>query len=85
MQDRGSLRTGLRTTGLELRNTPQQTARLCNSEILVSLPSLLLHLDEEQKADVVALIRSSPSIFKDVPARTTVLEHDVDVGGAAPI
>lgn len=32
-----------------------------------------------------ALIQSFPSLFKDVPGRTSLLQHDVDVGDAQPI
>ena len=71
--------------GLELRSAPQQTPRLLNSKMLLSLDSHLAYLDEERRADMVALIRGFPCLFGDVPSLTTVLKHDIDVGGAAPI
>ena len=71
--------------GLELRSAPQQTPRLLNSQMLLSLDSHLAYLDEERRADMVALIRGFPCLFGDVPSLTTVLKHDIDVGGAAPI
>ena len=72
--------------GLVLRNAPQQCARLGNSEMLIALPSHLTHLDQNQSANIVSLKDEFPSLFGDVPnSRTTVLEHDVDVGNASPI
>ena len=43
------------------------------------------HLCSGKQEELVTMIREFPSIFQDVPNRTTVLEHDVDVGGAAPV
>ena len=43
------------------------------------------HLDCSKQNELIAVILSFPEIFKDVPTRTTVLAHDVNVGGAAPI
>jgi hypothetical protein len=70
---------------LELRSAPQQTPRLLNSQMLLSLDSHLAYLDEERRADMVALIRGFPCLFGDVPSLTNVLKHEIDVGGAAPI
>ncbi|KAM9364884.1 fibulin-2 [Pholidichthys leucotaenia] len=40
---------------------------------------------DDQKEDVKNLIRSHSALFGDVPSRTTVLEHDIDVGNTSPI
>ena len=58
--------------GLEFREAQQQGARLCNTEMLKSLESLLEHLEQGQSAAVTAVIRAFPSLFWDVPGRTTV-------------
>lgn len=71
--------------GLNLRNAPQQTPRLNNSEMLVNLPSLLPHLSRDQTRDILQVVRDCSCLFGDVPTRTTVLEHDIDVSGAVPI
>ena len=71
--------------GLELRNTLQQCERLCNSEMLQKLPSIMEHLDERQVADLDSLIHAFLGVFQDVPRRTSVLAHDVDVGNNTPI
>lgn len=36
-------------------------------------------------SDIFTLTSSYPTLFGDVPSRTTVLEHDIDVGDAKPI
>lgn len=70
---------------LELRHSLQQCKRLCNSEMLQNLPSLMEHLDDSQKDDLVSLIQSFLTVFQDVPKSTSVLAHDVDVGSTSPI
>lgn len=49
--------------------------RLYNSEMLSKLP----HLSLSQHEDVVSLIKSHVYLFSDVPTRTHVLTHDIDV------
>lgn len=70
---------------LVVRNTLQQCERLCNSQLLTTLHSQLGHLDERERRDIVALINDFPSLFRDVPSCTSILEHDVNVRDAAPI
>ena len=71
--------------GLVLRATPAQQARLCNSKMLTKLPEHLSHLLPEHQGDIIQLVTAYPEIFGDVPTRTNVLEHDIDVGRARPI
>lgn len=59
--------------------------RLRNSEFLKELPSHLSHLNEVERTDIIDLIESFPALFTDVPTCTSVIEHDIDVGGALPI
>lgn len=62
-----------------------ECGRLSNSEFMIDLDSQLAYLPAEQRSDIVALLWSYPSLFADTPSRTNVLEHDIDVGSAAPI
>lgn len=71
--------------GIVFRHAHQQCARLKNSEILNDLPFHLHHLSKEQRNDITYLINDYPSLFNDVPSRTTVLQHDINVGDATPI
>ena len=59
--------------------------RLQNSEFLAELPLHLSNLNDMEKTDIIGLIESFPALFPDVPTRTSVIEHDIDVGGALPI
>lgn len=59
--------------------------RLKNTEALDQLESVLGHLELCQQAQLVKLIRSFPCLFGDTPSRTTLVEHDIDVGEAKPI
>lgn len=61
------------------------TPHLKNSSILGDLCSYLVHLSERQYEDVCNLIQSFPSLFLDVPSRTSVLCHDIEVGSASPV
>ncbi|KAL3992385.1 DnaJ-like proiein [Sarotherodon galilaeus] len=71
--------------GLKLSYPTCSRPRLSNSEMLKALPSLLEHLSLEQQEDITVLIDEYTCLFGDVPTRTTVLEHDIDVQGAKPI
>ncbi len=70
--------------GLSMR-PPSLTARLPNSAMLQLLPDSLPHLDANQRRDLVALVSEFPCLFGDVPSRTTVLSHDINVNNACPI
>ncbi|XP_065149952.1 uncharacterized protein [Paramisgurnus dabryanus] len=59
--------------------------RLANSEFMTTLVQQLSYLPTSHQQDVIALLRAHPSILNDIPSRTTVLEHDIDVGDARPI
>lgn len=67
------------TDDLEMQNSTHQGARLPNSEMLKSLPSQLCHLTAEQQHDVVDLVYRFACLFNDVPTRTTVLKHDIEL------
>lgn len=52
--------------------------QLNNSEIFENL-------SESEKTDIMKLASSFPSLFSDVPTRTHIIEHDIDVGIAQPV
>ncbi len=58
---------------------------LNNSSILCDLHSYLAHLSEKWYEDVNNLMQSFPSLFSDVPSRTSVLCHDIEVGSVSPV
>lgn len=62
-----------------------QSGRLGNSEFLSTVNDQLSYLPASQKQDVIDLLRTYPAVLGDVPTRTTVLMHDIDVGKARPI
>ena len=59
--------------------------RLNNSQILSNLKPKLAHLSHSQAAKVDALIRNNLSLFPDVPLKTNVICHDVDVGESSKV
>ncbi|XP_059847699.1 trimeric intracellular cation channel type A isoform X1 [Hypanus sabinus] len=61
------------------------SVRLPNSTILENIDEKLAHLQPEQKQQMKKLIFKYKDLFPDVPRRTTIASHDVDVGDAKPI
>ncbi len=59
--------------------------RLKNSETLQNLDALFSHLTEVQNKDLTQLLWEFPGLFSDIPTRTHLIQHDVDVGDAQPI
>ena len=59
--------------------------KTCNSEVLADLDSKLGHLPENEKCVISELLKRYTCIFPDVPSRTHIATHDVDVGDAAPV
>ena len=66
-------------------DTSVMCGRLKNSESLDELDHLLSHLTASQRAELKALIRQFLVLFGDVPSRTNLIEHDIDVGDTPPI
>ncbi len=58
---------------------------MSNSEILQNLDVKLSHLEDKDRKELSELILEFSDIFPDVPTRTSVLSHDVDVGDTQPI
>ena len=62
-----------------------ETTKLSNSDILRQMDSKLTHLQESEQEDIRQLTREYFHLFPDVPSRTNMIAHDVDVGDAAPV
>ena len=63
----------------------QQPIKLQNSQILNDLGTKLSHLPSVQRKDLAEVITQNREVFPDVPSKTNLIKHDVDVGDSAPI
>ena len=63
----------------------QQPIKLQNSQILDDLGTKLSHLPLVQRKELAEVITQYREVFPDVPSKTNLIEHDVDVGDSAPI
>ena len=63
----------------------QQPIKLQYSHILNDLGTKLSHLPLVQRKELAEVITQYREIFPDVPSKTNLIEHDVDVGDSAPI
>ena len=62
----------------------QQPIELQNSQILNDLGIKLSHLNLVQRKELAEIINKYREVFPDVPNKTSLTEHDVDVGDSAP-
>jgi hypothetical protein len=60
-------------------------AKLNNSAMLANFDAKLDHLTQKQQKDVTDLVHEFENIFSDVPTKTNVVCHDVEVDGTPPI
>ncbi|XP_066975378.1 uncharacterized protein [Macrobrachium rosenbergii] len=56
-----------------------------NVQNLEILKGGLEHLETYQRNDILELIFAFPELFQNAPGRTSLLQHDVDVGSASPV
>ena len=63
----------------------QQPIKLQNSQVLNDLDTKLSHLPSVQRKELAEVITQYREVFPDVPSKTNLIEHDVDVGDSAPI
>ena len=63
----------------------QQPIKLQNSQILNDLGTKLSHLPSVQRKELAEVITQYREVFPDVPNKTNLIEHDVDVEDSAPI
>lgn len=59
-------------------------ARSCQIQKWKELPHQLTHLEPNKQSDNIAFLQS-PCLFGDVPTRTNVLTHDIDVNVPHPL
>ncbi len=71
--------------GLRNREVQVSSTRLQNSVILSNLRNFLDHLAESQVKELTELLYEFPNLFSDVPGKTTICSHDIEVGDASPI
>ena len=71
---------------VRLRND-QQPIKLQNSQILNDLGTKLSHLPSVERKELAEVINQYREVFPNVPNKTNLIEHDVDVhvGDSAPI
>ena len=63
----------------------QQPIKLQNSQILNDLGTKLSHFPSVQRKELAEVITQYREVFPDVPSKTNLIEHDVDVGDSASI
>ena len=63
----------------------QQPIKLQNLQMLNDLGTKLSHLSSVQRKELAEVIIQYREVFPDVPSKTNLIEHDVDVGDSAPI
>ncbi|XP_066941426.1 uncharacterized protein [Macrobrachium rosenbergii] len=56
-----------------------------NVEALENLPQMLSHLGKDEQQSLRNLVLKYRDLFSNVPGKTTILQHDVDVGDATPV
>ena len=59
--------------------------KLKNSQILCNLEDKLSHLEAHQIIELAHLVRKYHLIFPDIPSKTSIDHHDVEIGDALPI
>ena len=69
----------------DVRLGNDQPIKLQNSQILNDLGTKLSHLPRVQRKELPEVINQYGEVFPDVPNKTNLIEHDVDVGDSAPI
>lgn len=59
--------------------------RLCNSQLMSDMSSMLQYLPEDQQKDLTELMAKHSNVFSDKPGCTHLTAHDIDVGVSEPI
>jgi len=62
-----------------------RSPRLKNSEVLLNLEPKLIHLPIQEQKVLRELLREFAVLFPDIPGKTTVAVHDVEVGDSPPV
>ena len=83
--DLNTVNTITKECSSESSEIPENQWPFNNKEIMINLDTSLEHLDKHHKKDLRTLMHEYKDLFRDVPGRTNILQHDVDVGEAKPI
>ena len=70
---------------LEIVDCVDDKVKLKNSDVLSHLDKKLCHLSSHERMEMGNMIHKFEHLFPDVPHKTTLMCHDVDVGDATPI
>ena len=74
-----------RSDVLDAMDNAESGLKLKNSDVLANLEQKLSHLSPEEQRDMISLIQEYSHLFPDVPSKTDMLCHDIDVGNAKPV
>ena len=75
---------GLKDDSMMNEGSASADVKLTNSDVLANLHQKLGHLSVGERESMVSLINKFQELFTDVPKKTNVVLHDVDVGDAKP-
>ena len=70
---------------LEIVDCVDNKVKLKNADVLSHLDEKLCHLSSHERMEMGNMINTFEHLFPDVPHKTTLMYHDVDVGDATPI
>ena len=70
---------------LEIVDCVDDKVKLKNADVLSHLDEKLCHLSSHERMEMGNMINTFEHLFPDVPHKTTLMCHDVDVGDATPI
>jgi len=73
------------TRQIMIEDEPRASVKLQNSDVLQNLEGKLSHLPVVEEEAITELVREFVIVFLDVPGKTTLACHDVNVGDACPI
>ena len=59
--------------------------KLKNSVILSNLEEKLTHLSVSEQEDLKKLMREYSGLFSDVPRKTTMIQHDIELNRETPV
>ncbi|XP_037803946.1 uncharacterized protein LOC119598371 [Penaeus monodon] len=60
-------------------------SKLINSDFLNNLENKFVHLDSSKQQQLTNLLLDFSYLFSDVPGRTSLMHHDIDIGDNGPI
>ena len=64
---------------MNFHKTDPTCSKFQNSDLLRDLAKKLSHLDQTQRQELKMLILGYEHLFPDIPTRTNLIYHDVDI------